>query len=86
MSEHCDTCNEHSGMKSSNKLLIWLLAILITIGLAQVKMMFDLNGTVTAFAYRIQNADMARAEIKSEIMALKQRVDRIEYQAHAGVK
>lgn len=80
-SDNCENCNEHSGMESRQKLLIWMLgiliAVLVTVGGAQINMMMAIGSDVAVIQSRLTDLDYRYASsermrvIEQDVAALK---------------
>lgn len=73
-----EVCPQHSGVEGKNKLLIWMLAVLITVGISQAALLLSLKTEVAGFAYRFSAADKGNEEIKEELRDINRRLTRLE--------
>ena len=78
MSDHCEVCPEHSGIKSSSRLLVWLLAILIGISGSQAILLLGVKTEISGFTYRFSAWDQDKKELKEQIREIQARMSRLE--------
>jgi hypothetical protein len=80
--EGCGTCAEHSGIKSRNSLIVWLLGILISLivvlGTALYNSLSEIKTTVGTVAYRFKVGEDFDAKMETRINQLESRMRELE--------
>lgn len=83
--ERCDTCSEHSGVKTHQTLVLWLLGTLIglmitLVGLIgiQSRSMASIDKQVSIIPIQLQYLADGQESLKSDMVNLSDRVDTLE--------